>query len=45
MEEYTFVCNVRLGGVADCVKQPLKTKNVTKILMFHGKGPFQFPFA
>lgn len=45
VEEYTFVCNVRLGGFADCVKQPLKTKNVTKILMFHGKGPFQFPFA
>ena len=45
VEEYTFVCNVRLGGVADCVKLPLKTKNVTKILMFHGKGPFQFPFA
>ena len=28
-----------------CVKQPLKTKNATKILMFQDKSPFQFPFA
>ena len=46
LEEYTFICNVVWAVLLTvCVKQPLKTKNVTKIFMFHEKSLFQFPFA
>ena len=44
VEEYTFVCNVRLGGVADCVKQPLKTKKCYKNSYVSRKMPISVSF-